>query len=129
MRSWILQYADDKACLIFSRDQGVATCTTKRNGHPSLADHRRKVGEAFREERWAEVDGRYARPVEFALAQPMLTGGVAFCVAARGYLRHVDDHFDTGFSGGLRELSSRLRKARADRIAEIGTLHSVQRGT
>ena len=59
----------------------------------------------------------------------MLKGGFAFRVAARGYLRHVDDDFDTGFLGNLRELSGRLRKAWADRIAEVGPLHSAQRGT
>ncbi len=86
MRSWILQYADDKACLILSRDRGVAPCTTKRNGHPSLADHRRKVEQPFREERRPEVDRRYARPIEYALAQPMLTGGFALGITARGLL-------------------------------------------
>jgi hypothetical protein len=59
----------------------------------------------------------------------MLTGGVAFRVAARGYLRHVDYYFDTGFLGSLRELSGRLHEAWADRIAEVGPLHSAQRGT
>src|SRR5579864_1422424 len=129
MRSRILQYADDEACLILGRDRGVAPCTTKRNGHPSLADHRRKVEQPFREEGRLEVDRRYARPIEYALAQPMLTRGVAFRVAARGYLRHVDDHFDSGLLGGLSELSGRLQDAWTDRIAEVRPLHSVQRGT
>src|SRR5580698_6542336 len=59
----------------------------------------------------------------------MLTGGFAFRVAARGYLRHVDDDFDIGFVGSLRELSGRLHKAWADRIAEVSPLHAAQRGT
>src|SRR5258708_22444948 len=59
----------------------------------------------------------------------MLTGGVAFRVAARGYLRHVDEHFDPGLLGSLRELSGRLHQAWADRIAEVGALHSIQRAT
>src|SRR5579863_2106664 len=59
----------------------------------------------------------------------MLTGGFAFRVAARGYLRHVDHDFDTGFLGSLRELSGRLHEAWADRIAEVGALHSAERGT
>src|SRR5271170_4598252 len=59
----------------------------------------------------------------------MLTGGVAFRVAARGYLRHVDDDFDTGFLGSLSELGGRPHEAWADRIAEVGPLHSAQRGT
>jgi hypothetical protein len=59
----------------------------------------------------------------------MLTGGVAFRVAARGYLRHVDDDFDAGFLGRLRELSGRLHQSWADRIAEVGPRHAAQRGT
>src|SRR5260370_34448169 len=59
----------------------------------------------------------------------MLTCGFAFRVAARGYLRHVDDDLDAGFLGSLCELSGRLPDAWADRIAEVGTLHFVQRGT
>ena len=59
----------------------------------------------------------------------MLTGRVTFRVASRGYLRHVDEDFDAGFLGSLRELSSRLHKAGADRKAEVGPLHSAQRGT
>src|SRR5580692_5083657 len=59
----------------------------------------------------------------------MLAGGLTFRVAARGYLGHVDDDFDTGFLGSLRELGGRLHKAWADRIAEVGPLHSAQRGT
>jgi hypothetical protein len=59
----------------------------------------------------------------------MLAGGFAFRVAARGYLRHVYDDFDTGFLRSLRELGGRLHNAWADRIAEVGTLHSAQRGT
>src|SRR5262249_42327322 len=58
----------------------------------------------------------------------MLTGGFAFRVAARGYLRHVDDDLDTGFLGSLGELGSRLHQARADRIAEVSPIHSAQRG-
>src|SRR5260370_8915084 len=58
----------------------------------------------------------------------MLTCGFAFRVAARGYLRHVDDDLDAGFLGSLCELSGRLHDAWADRIAEVGTLHSVQCG-
>jgi hypothetical protein len=59
----------------------------------------------------------------------MLTGGVAFRVPARRYLRHVDYYFDTGFLGSLRELSGRLHQAWVDWIAEVGPLHSAQRGT
>src|SRR5258705_12181708 len=59
----------------------------------------------------------------------MLTGGVARRIAARGYHGHVDDGLDAGFFGSLSELSGRLYEARVDRIAEVGTLHSVQRGT
>jgi hypothetical protein len=59
----------------------------------------------------------------------MLTGGFAFRVAARGYLRHVDDDFDTAFHCSLRKLSGRLHQAGADRIAEVGPLHSAQCGT
>src|SRR5260370_42552282 len=59
----------------------------------------------------------------------MLTCGFAFRVAARGYLRHVDDDLDAGSLGSLRELSGGLHDAWADRIAEVGTLHFVQRGT
>src|SRR5260370_42652737 len=59
----------------------------------------------------------------------MLTGGFAFRVAARGYLRHVDDDFDTGFLGRLCELRGRLHQAWADRKAEVGPLRSAQRGT
>src|SRR5258708_3323966 len=59
----------------------------------------------------------------------MLTGGVARRIAARGYHGHVDDGLDAGFFGSLCKLSGRLYEARVDRIAEVGTLHSVQRGT
>src|SRR5258707_6921512 len=59
----------------------------------------------------------------------MLTGGVARRIAARGYHAHVDDGLDAGFCGSLSELSGRLYEAGVDRIAEVGTLHSVQRGT
>src|SRR5260370_17088987 len=59
----------------------------------------------------------------------MLTGGVARRIAARGYHGHVDDDFDAGFFGSLSKMSGRLYEARINRIAEIGTLHSVQRGT
>src|SRR6266478_4397758 len=59
----------------------------------------------------------------------MLTGGFARRIAARGYHGHVDDDFDTGFLGSLCELSGRLHETWADRIAEVGTLHSVQRST
>ena len=59
----------------------------------------------------------------------MLTGGFARRIAARGFHGHVDDDFDADFLGSLCELSGRLHEAWADRIAEVGTLHSVQRGT
>src|SRR5260370_41189557 len=59
----------------------------------------------------------------------MLACGIAFRVAARGYLRHVADDFDTGFLGSLCELGARLHDAWADRIAEVGPLHSAQCGT
>src|SRR5258705_13989137 len=57
----------------------------------------------------------------------MLTGSVAFRVAACGYLRHVDDHFDPGLLGGLSELSGRLHDPWTDRIAKVGSLHSAER--
>ena len=59
----------------------------------------------------------------------MLTGGFARRIAARGFHGHVDDDFDADFLGSLCELSGRLHEAWADRIAEVGTLHSVQRRT
>src|SRR5260370_27455303 len=59
----------------------------------------------------------------------MVTCGFAFRVAARGYLRHVDDDLDAGFLGSLCELSGRLHDPWADRIAEVGPLHSAQGGT
>src|SRR5580658_10400880 len=59
----------------------------------------------------------------------MLTGGFAVRVAARGYLRHVDDDFDTGLLCSLRELGGRLQDAWADRKAEVGPIHSAQSGT
>src|SRR6266851_7290812 len=59
----------------------------------------------------------------------MLTGGFARRIAARGFHGHVDDDFDADFLGSLCELSGRLHDAWADPIAEVGTLHSVQRRT
>src|SRR5216684_3417126 len=59
----------------------------------------------------------------------MLTGGFARRIAARGFHGHVDDDFDADFLGSLCELSGRLHEAWADRIAEVGPLHFVQRGT
>jgi hypothetical protein len=68
MRSRVLQYGDDKACLVLRRDRGVTACTTKRNGHAPLPDHRREAEQPFREERRPEMHCRHARPIEYSLA-------------------------------------------------------------
>jgi hypothetical protein len=129
VRGRVLEYCDNNARLVLGCDGRVPPCSSERRENFTLPDHRREVEQPFGEERRPEVDCRHSRPVEHALAQPMLTGGLAFRIAARGYLRHVDDDFGPCFLGRLRELSGRLHKARADRIAEVGPLHSVQRGT
>jgi hypothetical protein len=58
----------------------------------------------------------------------MLAGGIPLRVTACGYLRHVDDDFNSGFLGRLCKLSGRLHDAWAYRIAEVGPIHSAQRG-
>src|SRR4029077_10978566 len=113
VRGRVLEYCDNNASLVLSCDGRVPPCCSERRQDFTLADHWREGEQPFREERRPEVDRRYARPIEYALAQPMLTGGVAFRVAARGYLRHVDDDLDPGFLGSLCELSGRLHDARA----------------
>src|SRR5258708_23194273 len=129
VRCRVLEYPDNKASLVLGRDRSVLPCCIKRREHSTLADHRREVEQPLGEERRSEVDRRYARPIEYALAQPMLTGGFARRIAACGYHGHVDDDLDAGFLGSLCELSGRLHEAWADRVAEVGTLHSVQRRT
>src|SRR5262249_49174112 len=125
VRCRLLEYPDNKASLVLGCDRSVSPCGIKRREHSTLGDHRRKVEQPLGEERRPEVDRRHARPIEYAFAQPLLTGGFARRIAARGYHGHVDDDLDAGFLGSLSELSGRLHEAWADRIAEVGTLHSV----
>src|SRR5215469_12511272 len=68
VRCRVLEYRDNKASLVLGCDRSVSPCCIKRREHSTLADHRREVEQPFGEERRSEMDRRYTRPIEYALA-------------------------------------------------------------
>jgi len=68
VRCRVLEYRGNKPSLVLGCDGSVPPCRTERREHSTLADHRREVEQPFGEERRPEVDRRYARPIEYALA-------------------------------------------------------------
>jgi hypothetical protein len=65
-------------------------------------------------------------PVQQALAQPVLPGGVAARLAAGGDLGHVDHGPNAGLGRRLREDDGRLEQARQDRVAKVGAGDALQ---
>jgi hypothetical protein len=68
VRWGVPEYPDNKASLVLACDRSVSPCGIKWREYSTLTDHRREVEQPFGEERRPEVDRRYARPIEYALA-------------------------------------------------------------
>ncbi len=80
-----------------------------------------RIGQPLREEGGPQMRHRHAGPVEHALGKPMVARGMAFGIAPRRDLRHVDDRLDLPVwrAASAKEVVAGI-EARPDRIAEIG---------